>query len=44
MDRLLIMAAMDLARGNQGVASTLLGISRQALNQRLKRQEPPDGR
>jgi len=38
MNSVLVTAAMDLAKGNQGVASTLLGISRQALNQRLKRQ------
>ncbi|MEZ4601102.1 MAG: sigma-54 dependent transcriptional regulator [Syntrophotaleaceae bacterium] len=39
MNLLLVSAAMDLAKGNQGIASSLLGISRQALNQRLKRQE-----
>lgn len=38
VDVLLVSAAMNLAKGNQGIASNLLGISRQALNQRLKRQ------
>jgi len=33
---------MDLANGNQGIAATLLGISRQALNQRLKRLAETD--
>lgn len=37
MNASLVEAAMDLANGNQGIAATLLGISRQALNQRLKR-------
>lgn len=39
MNHILLAAAMDLAKGNQGIASSLLGISRQALNQRLKRQQ-----
>ncbi len=33
----LINRALELARGNQGVAASLLGISRQALNKRLRR-------
>jgi DNA-binding NtrC family response regulator len=37
MDRFLIGAAMSLAQDNQGMAAALLGISRQALNQRLHR-------
>jgi len=37
MDRFLIGAAMTLAQDNQGVAASFLGISRQALNQRLHR-------
>ncbi len=37
INEFLVSAAMDLAKGNQGIASSMLGISRQALNQRLKR-------
>jgi len=33
----LINRALELAKGNQGVAASLLGISRQALNNRLRR-------
>jgi DNA-binding NtrC family response regulator len=33
----LINRAMELAKGNQGIAASLLGISRQALNNRLRR-------
>ncbi len=33
----LINRALDLAKGNQGVAASLLGITRQALNNRLRR-------
>ena len=44
-ERYLIREAMQQATGNQGIAATLLGISRQALNRRLLRQpslaEPP---
>ncbi|MFQ5465331.1 MAG: sigma-54-dependent transcriptional regulator, partial [Thermodesulfobacteriota bacterium] len=36
----LISKAMELAGGNQGVAAGLLGLTRQALNKRLKRREP----
>ncbi len=37
-ERHLIREAMQQAAGNQGIAATLLGISRQALNRRLLRQ------
>ncbi|MEO5340633.1 MAG: sigma-54 dependent transcriptional regulator [Magnetococcus sp. MYC-9] len=37
-EQALTQEAMRRARGNQGVAAALLGISRQALNQRLRRQ------
>ena len=36
----LITAALRYADGNQGVAAGLLGLSRQALNKRLKRRQP----
>lgn len=36
-EQLLIAEAMRRSRGNQGIAAALLGISRQALNQRLRR-------
>jgi DNA-binding NtrC family response regulator len=36
-ETVLIDRALELARGNQGIAATLLGISRQALNNRLRR-------
>ena len=35
---LLISEALRIAQGNQGVAATMLGISRQALNNRLRRK------
>ena len=38
----LITEALRRADGNQGVAAGLLGISRQALNQRLRRRQPPE--
>jgi DNA-binding NtrC family response regulator len=38
----LITEALRRADGNQGVAAGLLGISRQALNQRLRRHKHPD--
>jgi len=38
----LITEALRRAGGNQGVAAGLLGISRQALNQRLRRHTHPD--
>jgi len=39
----LIAAALQCADGNQGVAAGLLGMSRQALNKRLRRREPRAG-
>ena len=39
----LIAAALRHADGNQGVAAGLLGVSRQALNKRLRRRQPPAG-
>src|SRR5262249_12961393 len=36
----LITAALRHAAGNQGVAAGLLGVSRQALNKRLRRRQP----
>lgn len=36
----LIDKAMKLANGNQGIAASLLGITRQALNKRLNRKAP----
>jgi DNA-binding NtrC family response regulator len=35
----LICEALNRSRGNQGIAASLLGITRQALNQRLKRKK-----
>ena len=35
----LIKRALDQARGNQGIAASILGISRQALNKRLVRKK-----
>ena len=39
----LIAAALRHADGNQGVAAGLLGVSRQALNKRLRRRQPLSG-
>jgi DNA-binding NtrC family response regulator len=39
----LIAAALRHADGNQGVAAGLLGVSRQALNKRLRRRQPLAG-
>jgi DNA-binding NtrC family response regulator len=39
----LIAAALHHADGNQGVAAGLLGVSRQALNKRLRRRQPLAG-
>jgi DNA-binding NtrC family response regulator len=39
----LIAAALRHADGNQGVAASLLGLSRQALNKRLRRRQPLPG-
>lgn len=41
IERCLVLEAMHRSRGNQGIAAGFLGISRQALNQRL-RKEPFD--
>ena len=38
----LITEALRRADGNQGVAAALLGISRQALNKRLRRRQQPE--
>jgi DNA-binding NtrC family response regulator len=38
----LITEALRRADGNQGIAAGLLGISRQALNQRLRRRQQPE--
>jgi DNA-binding protein Fis len=35
----LVAAALRHADGNQGVAAGLLGVSRQALNKRLRRRQ-----
>jgi DNA-binding NtrC family response regulator len=40
-EQFLIDEAMERAKGNQGVAARLLGISRQALNKRLIRAQTP---
>jgi DNA-binding NtrC family response regulator len=39
----LVAAALRHAAGNQGVAAGLLGVSRQALNKRLRRRQPLSG-
>jgi len=39
----LVAAALRHADGNQGVAASLLGVSRQALNKRLRRRQPLPG-
>ena len=36
-EQLLIAEALDRANGNQSIAAPMLGISRQALNKRLKK-------
>jgi DNA-binding protein Fis len=33
----LVAAALERAKGNQGIAASLLGLTRQALNKRLTR-------
>ncbi|MBF0309678.1 MAG: sigma-54-dependent Fis family transcriptional regulator [Magnetococcales bacterium] len=38
-EEFLIAHAMEKSGGNQGVAATMLGLSRQALNQRLQRRQ-----
>ncbi len=39
MEELLIDEALRLADGNQGIAASMLGITRQALNKRLRRRQ-----
>ena len=38
-EELLIHRALEQAKGNQGIAALLLGVSRQALNKRLVREK-----
>jgi transcriptional regulator with GAF, ATPase, and Fis domain len=38
VERLLISEALKMANNNQGIAASLLGMSRQALNKRLVRK------
>jgi DNA-binding protein Fis len=38
----LVLEALRRADGNQGIAATLLGLSRQALNKRLSRRKAGD--
>jgi DNA-binding protein Fis len=35
----LVQRALTMAKGNQGIAASLLGITRQALNKRLSRHK-----
>jgi two-component system nitrogen regulation response regulator GlnG len=42
VEEALLTEALSRADGNQGVAAVLLGISRQALNKRLRRHRPPE--
>ncbi len=39
MEGIMVSEAMKLANNNQGIAASLLGITRQALNKRLKKME-----
>ncbi len=39
LNNILIQKALDRSNGNQALAAQMLGLSRQALNKRLKRQE-----
>jgi two-component system, NtrC family, nitrogen regulation response regulator GlnG len=41
VEEALLTEALRRADGNQGVAAGLLGLSRQALNKRLRRRQPP---
>jgi two-component system, NtrC family, nitrogen regulation response regulator GlnG len=41
-EELLLTEALRRADGNQGVAASILGITRQAVNQRLMRRKQPD--
>jgi two-component system response regulator HydG len=38
-EELLIDTALTMAKGNQGIAATMLGLKRQTLNMRLKAKE-----
>jgi DNA-binding protein Fis len=38
MEQYLISKALKMSEGNQGIAASMLGITRQALNRRLRRQ------
>jgi len=38
MEQYLISKALEMSEGNQGIAASMLGITRQALNRRLKRK------
>lgn len=42
MENLLIKEALRRSKGNQGIAATMLGITRQALNKRLKKLTTPE--
>lgn len=39
-EEFLVARALELARGNQGVAASLLGLTRQGLNKKLNRTKP----
>jgi DNA-binding NtrC family response regulator len=41
MDRLMVAEALRRAEGNQAIAAQMLGITRQALNQRVKHERKP---
>jgi two-component system nitrogen regulation response regulator GlnG len=41
VEEALLTEALSRADGNQGVAAVFLGITRQALNKRLRRRQPP---
>jgi two-component system, NtrC family, nitrogen regulation response regulator GlnG len=41
VEEALLTEALRRADGNQGVAAGLLGLSREALNKRLRRRKPP---
>jgi DNA-binding NtrC family response regulator len=43
VEQLLVEEALRRAGGNQSIAATMLGITRQALNKRLKKTVPSDG-
>jgi DNA-binding protein Fis len=42
VEQLLVDEALRRATGNQSIAATMLGITRQALNKRLKKAAPSD--